>query len=70
MDKHLPAEDMSRLRAFCYSTSDVQEVLEVDGAVVTTSQLDGYNNRGGRPLLAPLTLYVYAMWVSRVELKA
>ena len=68
-DKHLPAEDMSRLRDFFYSTDEVQEVLEVDGAVVTTNQLDGYNKRGDHPLLAPMTLYVYSMWVSRVELK-
>ena len=44
MDKHLPAEDMSRLRDFFYSTDEVQEVLEVDGVVVTTNQLDDYNN--------------------------
>ena len=68
MDKHLPAEDMSRLRDFVYSTDEVQEVLEVDGAVATTNQLDDYN-RGGHPLSAPMTLYVYSMRVSRVELK-
>ena len=59
MDKHLPAEGISRLRDFFYSTDEVQEVLEVDGAVVTTNQLDDYNNRGDHPLLAPMTLYVY-----------
>ena len=69
MVKHLPADDMSRLRDFFYSTDDVQAVLEVGGAAVTTGQLDDYNNRGGHPLLAPMTLYVYSMWVSRVELK-
>ena len=68
-DKHLPADDMSRLRDFFYSTDEVQEVLEVDGAVVTTHQLDDYTNRGDHPLLAPMTLYVYSMRVSRVELK-
>ena len=69
MSKHLPAEDISRLRDFSHSADEIQEVLEVDGAVATTNQLDDYNNRGDHPLLAPMTLYVYSMRVSRVELK-
>ena len=62
-------EDISKLRDFFYATDEIQEVLEVDGVVVTTNQLDDYNNRGDHPLLAPLTLYVYSMWISRVELR-
>ena len=62
MSKHLPPDDISKLRDFFYSADEIQEVLEVDGAVVTTNQLDDYNNRGDHPLLAPMTLYVYSMW--------
>ncbi len=69
IDKHIPAEDIAMIRDFFYAADEVQEILEVDGTVVTTSQLDDYNNRGQHPLLAPMTLYVYSMWVSRVEKK-
>ena len=39
----------------------------MNGILVTTNQIDDYINRGDHPLLSPLSLYVYSMWVSRVE---
>ena len=53
IEQHIPAEDIAKLRDFFFSTDDVQEVMEIDGAVVTTNQLDDYNNRGEHALLAP-----------------
>ena len=38
IEQHIPAEDIAKLRGFFFSTDDVQEVLEIDGAVVTTNQ--------------------------------
>ena len=35
--------------------------------VVTTSTLEDWLHRGDHPILAPMSLYVYAMWVFRVE---
>ena len=34
-----------------------------------TSQLDDYLHRGDDPLLRPMNLYVYSMWVFRVEIQ-
>ena len=68
MDRHVPTEDLTTLVNFLHSAEDeAEELLEVDGVVVTTNQLDDYNHRGDHPLLAPMTLYVYSMWVHRVE---
>ena len=68
MHRHMDVDDISKLADFFFKADEEQECLEVDGAVVTTNQLDDYNNRSAHPLLAPMTLYVYSMWVSRVEL--
>ena len=38
-----------------------------DRVVVTTSSLEDWLFRGEHPLLAPMSLYVYSMWVYRVE---
>ena len=67
IEQHIPAKDISNLGNFFYETDGVQEVLQIDGAVVTTNPLDNDNNRGEHPLLAPMSLHVYSMWVSRVE---
>ena len=68
IDRHVPTEDLTTLVKFLHSAEDeAEELLEVDGVVVTTNQLDDYNHRGDHPLLAPMTLYVYSMWVHRVE---
>ena len=47
--------------------SSGQEVVELDGAIVTTNQLDDYVYRGNHPLVKHMTLYVYSMWVYRAE---
>ena len=67
MQKYVEKEDLSRMVNFLHSTDEMQDTLEVDGCIVTTNQLDDYLNRGDHPLLAPMTLYVYSMWVHRVE---
>ena len=67
MDRQLESEDLTTLVKFLHSAEYDQEELEIDGAVVTTNQLDDYNHRGDHPLLAPMTLYVYSLWVHRVE---
>ena len=69
MEKHLGSHELKSLVEFMHSAHGVQELLEVDGVVVTTKQLDDYNHRGDHPVLAPMTLYVYSMWVYRVEKK-
>ena len=69
MEKHLESHEVKSLVEFMHSADDVQERLEVDGVVVTTNQLDDYNHRGNHPVLAPMTLYVYSMWVYRAEKK-
>ena len=47
--------------------SSGQEVVELDGAIVTTNQLDDYVYRGNHPLVKHMTLYVYSMWVYKAE---
>ena len=67
MLKHVADGDLKALLAFLNASDVNQEVLEVDGAIVTSNQLDDYNYRGEHPLLAPMSLYVYSMWVHKVE---
>ncbi len=43
------------------------DVVEVGGAIITTNQLDDWLHRGSHKILEPMSLYVYSMWVYRVE---
>ena len=69
MEKQLESHEVKSLAEFMHSADNALETLEVDGVVVTTNQLDDYNHRGNHPVLAPMTLYVYSMWVYRAEKK-
>ena len=47
---------------------DVKEAFgEESAAVVTSSQYDDWLHRGDNPVLSELSLYLYSMWVYRVE---
>ena len=65
--KQLEKENVYRLATFLHSTGELQDVLETDGCIITTSQLNEYMNRGDHPILAPMELCVYPLWVHRVE---
>ena len=63
-----PAEWMELFDHFKHQ-GEVRESLGVEGqvGVVTSSQYDDWLHRGPDPLVAPLSLYLYSMWVYRVE---
>ena len=59
--------DMQQLVDFTQNQNGDATTMEVNGAIVTTNQLDDYIHRGQHPLLKDLCLYVYSMYVHRVE---
>ncbi len=68
MDSALDVAELESLMdAFMKHTDQAAD--STDGLVVTTNQLDDYEHRGDHPLRKHLTLYVYSMWVRRIEKK-
>ena len=57
------------LQKFLNDWADESLDMEVAGTrlKITTSTLEDYLYRGNHPLLAPMSLFVYAMWVFRIE---
>ena len=74
MDSALDAAQLNDLLTALMNPGDDPGHTDVssdsgDGLVVATNQLDDYEHRGEHPLLKDMTLYVYSMWVHRVEKK-
>ena len=66
LNNELDASDWLHLFDHYKCQGDEKEAVG-DAAVVTSSQYDDWPYRGDHPLLKDLSLYLYSMWVYRVE---
>jgi hypothetical protein len=65
-DAKLPLTFLQKFLNECCSEKEHREEGE-QRIVITTSTLEDWLHRGQHPILAPMSLYVYAMWVFRIE---